>query len=99
VSSVVSLFLLSQVFLIITHVPLVHILASIILTGDMDIFSQGASEKLASYRVVQVSHAPIRLGYTRVYPEVSRLAAWSESCKWYSSLPLGAVVSLFCEPV
>jgi hypothetical protein len=30
-----------------------------------------------------------------VYPKVSRLAAWSENCKWYSSLPLGAVVSLF----
>jgi hypothetical protein len=29
---------------------------------------------------------------TRVYPEVSGLAAWSENCKWYSSLPLGAVV-------
>jgi protein CLEC16A len=55
VSSVVSLFLLSQVFLIITHVPLVHVLASIILTGDMDIFSQGASEKLALYRMAQVS--------------------------------------------
>jgi hypothetical protein len=37
--------------------------------------------------------------YTRVYPKVSGLAAWSENCKWYSSLPLGAVVSLFCEPV
>jgi hypothetical protein len=34
---------------------------------------------------------------TRVYPKVSGLAAWSENCKWYSSLPLGAVVSLFCE--
>jgi hypothetical protein len=33
----------------------------------------------------------------RVYPKVSGLAAWSENCKWYSSLPLGAVVSLFCE--
>jgi hypothetical protein len=32
-----------------------------------------------------------------VYPKVSELAAWSENCKWYSSLPLGAVVSLFCE--
>jgi len=30
-----------------------------------------------------------------VYPKVSRLAAWSKSCKWYSSLPLYAVVSLF----
>jgi hypothetical protein len=28
-----------------------------------------------------------------------RLATWSENCKWYSSLPLGAVVSLFCESV
>jgi hypothetical protein len=34
---------------------------------------------------------------TRVYPEVSGLAAWSKNCKWYSSLPLGAVVLLFCE--
>ncbi|KAJ9577624.1 hypothetical protein L9F63_005811, partial [Diploptera punctata] len=57
VSSVVSLFLLSQVFLIITHVPLVHVLASIILTGDMDIFSQGASEKLASHRMSQVTES------------------------------------------
>jgi hypothetical protein len=33
----------------------------------------------------------------RVYPKVSGLAAWSANVKWYSSLPLGAVVSLFCE--
>jgi hypothetical protein len=31
-------------------------------------------------------------------PKVSGLAAWIENCKWYSCLPLGAVVSLFCEP-
>jgi hypothetical protein len=37
--------------------------------------------------------------YTRVYPKVSGLAAWSENCNWYSSLPLGAIVSLFCESV
>jgi hypothetical protein len=36
---------------------------------------------------------------TRVYPKVSGLAAWSEKCKWYSSLPLGAVVSLFLDSV
>jgi hypothetical protein len=35
----------------------------------------------------------------RVYPKVPGLAAWSENCKWYSSLPLGAVVSLFCESI
>jgi hypothetical protein len=37
--------------------------------------------------------------YTRAYPKLSRLAAWAENCKWHSSLPLGAVVSLFCESV
>jgi len=42
---------------------------------------------------------------TRVYPKVPGLAAWSENYKWYSSVPLGAVVSLdavvslFCESV
>jgi hypothetical protein len=30
--------------------------------------------------------------YMRVYPKVSRLATWNKNCKWYSSLPLGAVV-------
>jgi hypothetical protein len=34
---------------------------------------------------------------TKVYPKVAGLAAWSENRKWYSFLPLGAVVSLFCE--
>jgi len=34
---------------------------------------------------------------TRVHPKVSGLAAWSENCKRYSYLPLGAVVSLSCE--
>jgi Flp pilus assembly protein TadB len=33
--------------------------------------------------------------YRRVYPKVSGQAAWSENCKWYNSLPLGAIVSLF----
>jgi hypothetical protein len=37
--------------------------------------------------------------HTKVYPNVSGLAAWSENCKWYSSLPLGAVISLFGESV
>jgi hypothetical protein len=39
------------------------------------------------------------LHYTRVYPKVSGLVAWSENCKWYSSLPLGAVVVLLRESV
>jgi hypothetical protein len=37
--------------------------------------------------------------YTIVYPKFSGLAAWSENYKWYSSLPLDAVVSLFCQSV
>jgi hypothetical protein len=40
-------------------------------------------------------HAGTSFKYTRVYPKISGLAAWSENCKWYGSLPLGAVVSLF----
>jgi len=41
----------------------------------------------------------LREGHRKVYPKVSGLAAWSKSCKWYSFLPLGADVSLFCESV
>jgi hypothetical protein len=41
----------------------------------------------------------IRHTHMRVYPKVSGLAAWRENCKWDSSLPLGAVVSLFYESV
>jgi hypothetical protein len=35
------------------------------------------------------------LAYTRVYPKVSGLTSWSENWKWYSSVPIGAIVSLF----
>jgi len=35
----------------------------------------------------------------RVYPKVFGLATWTANSKWYSSLPLGAVVSLFYESV
>jgi len=33
--------------------------------------------------------------HERVYPKVPGLAAWSENCKWYSSVPLGAVYLYF----
>jgi hypothetical protein len=46
---------------------------------------------------VQIRRIPAK--YMRVYPEVSGLATWSENCKWYSSLPVDAVVLLFCESV
>jgi hypothetical protein len=41
----------------------------------------------------------VPVAYKRVYPKVSGLAAWSENCKWYSSLPPDAVLSLFYESV
>jgi hypothetical protein len=53
--------------------------------------------------VFQISSGAHPYSYPRVhirgYPKVSGLAAWSENCKWYRSLLLGAVVSLFCESV
>lgn len=49
VSSVVALFLLSLVFLVMHHSPLVHALAWIILNGDESVFKEGASEILSSY--------------------------------------------------
>jgi hypothetical protein len=52
------------------------------------------------YIPVTIAKFPwLRFSNTRVYPKVSGLAAWSQNCKWYSSLPLSAVVSLFCESV
>jgi hypothetical protein len=56
----------------------------------------GANDTLCNY--CSGSHN-LGIVHTRVYPKVSGLAAWSENCKWHSSLPLGAVVSLFCESV
>jgi hypothetical protein len=35
--------------------------------------------------------------YTMAYPKVPALFAWNENCKWYSSLPLDADVSLFYQ--
>ncbi|KAH8369212.1 hypothetical protein KR009_004320 [Drosophila setifemur] len=49
VSSVVALFLLSLVFLVVSHAPLVHALAWVILNGDHSVFKEGAAEVLNSY--------------------------------------------------
>ncbi|XP_060521293.1 protein CLEC16A homolog isoform X2 [Cylas formicarius] len=49
VSCVVSLFLLSQVFLIISHAPLVQTLAWIILKTDKNIFEKGVAKLLEHY--------------------------------------------------
>lgn len=49
VSSVVALFLLSLVFLVVSHGPLVHALAWVILNGDHSVFKEGAAEVLNNY--------------------------------------------------
>ncbi|XP_076649966.1 C-type lectin domain containing ema isoform X2 [Halictus rubicundus] len=49
VSVVVALFLLSQVFLIISHGPLVHTLAAVILLSDLETIQTGASKVLEMY--------------------------------------------------
>ncbi|EDV93494.1 protein CLEC16A homolog [Drosophila grimshawi] len=49
VSSIVALYLLSLVFLVITHAPLVHALAWVIMNGDHSVFKEGAAEILNSY--------------------------------------------------
>ncbi|XP_074099101.1 C-type lectin domain containing ema isoform X2 [Cotesia typhae] len=49
VSVVVSLFLLSQVFLIVSHGPLVRTLASVILKSDSVIIENGANRMLEEY--------------------------------------------------
>jgi hypothetical protein len=52
------------------------------------------TEKKIGYLLIYYYSGVIR--FTRLYPKASGLAAWSEN-KWYSSLPLGVIVSLFCE--
>jgi hypothetical protein len=47
--------------------------------------------------VRSAGNRPVFELHTGVYPKVPGLDAWSENCKWYSCLPLDAVVSLFCE--
>lgn len=53
VSCVVALFLLSLVFLVVTHAPLVHALAWVILNADHTVFKEGAAEVLNAYVVVR----------------------------------------------
>lgn len=63
VSSVVALFLLSQVFLIITHAPLVRTLAWIILKADKTIFAEDYKdlvEKCIGSPQVEVGALPVR---------------------------------------
>jgi hypothetical protein len=47
-----------------------------------------------AFNVAQMMFAIITVS-TKVHPKVSRLATWSKNYRWYISLPLDAVVSLF----
>ncbi|CAK9802268.1 Protein CLEC16A homolog [Anthophora plagiata] len=58
VSIVVALFLLSQVFLIVSHGPLVHTLAAVILLSDLETIQTGASKVLEMYGDIS-SNKPI----------------------------------------
>lgn len=67
VSCVVSLFLLSQVFLIITHGPIVHSLAWIILQSDSAVFEDGATKILEMY--VSNAKSSVKLEFSK--PQLS----------------------------
>ncbi|XP_045497354.1 protein CLEC16A homolog isoform X3 [Colias croceus] len=67
VSCVVSLFLLSQVFLIITHGPIVHALAWIILQSDLSIFEDGAMKILDLY--ISSAKSNVKLEFSK--PQLS----------------------------
>jgi hypothetical protein len=54
---------------------------------------------LVEFQIRDLPNKNSDYSYTRVYPKFSVLATQNENCKWYSSLLLGAVVSLFCELV
>jgi hypothetical protein len=64
-------------------------------------YSPAENEKDARSLEFETGSVPLRepARYTTVYRKVPGLAAWSEDCQRYSSLHLGAVVSLFCESV
>jgi hypothetical protein len=51
-------------------------------------------------KLIRINKIRVKETYsTRMYPKVSKLAAWSENCEWYGSLPLGTAVLLLCESV
>lgn len=67
VSCVVALFLLSQVFLIITHGPIVHALAWIILQSNLSVFEDGATRILEMY--ISNSKSNVKLEFSK--PQLS----------------------------
>jgi len=52
-----------------------------------------------NHRNMDTQYLYLLMRHTMAYPKVSGLAARSENCRWYRSLPLGTVLSLFCGSV
>ena len=60
-SRITALFLLCQVYLIITHVPLVRVLAWIILTAGEEVFTERGAVKIADFAAKQVGERGVYL--------------------------------------
>ena len=67
ISRVTALFLLCHVFLILTHAPLVRLLAWIIFSGDSEIFTERGAAKLSLYTSSKV---------------VSKVLSFPRGCYW-----------------
>jgi hypothetical protein len=50
-----------------------------------------------SFASTTLSRTTDYVSTSTVYPKVLELAAWSENCKWYSSLPLGELYRYFAS--
>jgi hypothetical protein len=97
-------FILFKVVILLLNSPIPAIL--LLLKAWLELFWNGCMfscssvmSSLLSSMLPLSSAFSIRERNMRVYPKVSRLVTWSKNFKWYSCLPLGAVVSLFCESV
>jgi hypothetical protein len=55
--------------------------------------------EIAYWSFLDLSIFPFPFDAYEGVSKIPGLAAWSENCKWYSSLTLDAVVSLFSESV
>ena len=81
VSCVVALFLLSLVFLVITHAPLVHALAWVILNADHNVFKDGASEVLNEFTEKREA---VALGFVQPQESLEEALELSASASTYS---------------
>ncbi|KAJ8728302.1 hypothetical protein PYW08_016687 [Mythimna loreyi] len=88
VSCVVSLFLLSQVFLIITHGPIVHALAWIILQSDLSVFEDGATKILEMY--ISNAKSNVKLEFSKPQLSLEKALENTSSERDYTTPEYGA---------